>query len=566
MAQSTLDLHVADETGAAIPFRAEWQCGSGPWQRLWSDSGACRIDAPAGPVSLLVRRGIDHDAAMLELVLNEGEAATREVVLRRRFDAKASGWWGGENHMHVLHDRSNPPATFHDGARLAAGDGLDYIQLAWAWDSEFGWPSAEELNRRAREATTDHVIVGWNIEAPKSYMNTDDGGRTGNLHCFGHGWTVGLKDNAPGYAYFRTGPNFRVIQEVNRQGGIVGLAHPVRFWLLHGGNFVSNWASEAPFDFVAGVPYAAVDVLNDSPLLFFESERYWYTLLNLGYKVAAAGNSDGAVGSTPGVGIYRTYAQIDGDFTWDKLAEAIKAGRTIATSGPFALFEVEGQGPGAEFRADGRRRKARIRAWSAPLPGERLVCVQLVRNGEVVRAWDLQPLELREWQTEFEMADDQFAWYCVRVLSSCGYPRSLAVHGPHVCELAVASAIYFLPEGFERPRPEPAQLRLAVTDERGQPLAASVVVHDGAGPVARHEIGRDGLAELRLPATASLVVSAPGFLPAERNLYMDCPELFDYCRGIATVEPSFFSPEPYRELRRRLGRLKLKVALQRAPG
>ena len=561
-ATARLKLTVTDDAGRPCPFRAEW---GEPLrvERVWSGTGEAEIETAPGRTSLLVRRGIHYDAAALDVDLRACEAVAREVTLRQRFDPRAMGWYGGESHMHVLHGRDDPPRTIADGGPMAAADGLDYLQLCSAWEPTFGWPAPDELDRQCAAASTPHTVVGWNLETPKCYFGEDHGGRKGNLHCFGHGWTVGLRDISRGRAFFRTPPNFRIIQEVHRQGGIVGCAHPMRASFGHGGNFISNWASELPFDFVAGVPYDTLDILNDSPLLFFESERLWYTLLNLGYKVAGTGNSDGALGTTRGLGRYRTYTRIDGAFSWEALAEAMRAGRNVATSGPFVLFEADGEPPGAEFAADGTPRRATIRAWSGPLPGETLTAVQLVRNGEVIRAWDLHAENAREWETTLELADDEFAWYCVRALSLSRDPASVALWGDRLYEAAVANPVYFLPDGFERPRPAPARVSLRVTDETGAPVAATVSVHDGAGEIARHEVPASGEATLATPGTASLIIEAPGCEPAVRNLFMDCPELHDYIRNIGLVWPSFFSPETYRVLRQRLGGLKLSVALKR---
>lgn len=556
-----LKLIVHDDRGEPSPFRAEWRGSGGKLRRLWSDTGQAELEAEPGRVCALVRRGVHCDAVALDLDLPADQVTTRRVVLRRRFDPQALGWYGGENHMHVLHSPEDPPRSIADGARMAAADGLQYVQLCYGWDQSFAWLPADELDRQCHDASRPGTAVGWNIEAPKAYMSEDHGGRLGNLHCFGHGWTIGLRDNSRGRDFFSAGPNFRVIQEVHRQGAIVGCAHPVRFWLMYG-NFVSNWAAELPFDFVAGVPYDAVDVLNDSPLLFFQSERLWYTLLNMGYKVAGTGNSDGSLGTTEGVGRYRTYTKVNGDFTWAKLAESMRAGRNVATSGPFALLTVDGCDPGAEFPADGKPRRADLRAWSGPLPGEVLTAVQLVRNGEVVRAWDLRAERAREWAVSFDIAEKEFAWHCVRVLSSCSDPVDAWHYGPHHCELAVVNPFYFLPDGFERPAPAEACVSLKVTDGAGRAVAASVTIHDGAGEMARHELPPSGQAALRLPATASLAISAPGCRTAERNLYMDCPDLFEYCRNLNMVWPSVYSPQTFAELRRRLASLSLSVVLE----
>lgn len=557
-----LEFTVKDEKGEAVPFRAEWgRSDEAPGGRVWSDTGAATVEVPADCTWVLVRRGIHYDAVKLDIDLRAGDSRSLDLTLRKRFDPRALGWYGGENHMHVLHGRNDPPASIAEGGRKAAADGLDYIQLAAAWDPSFEWLSTEELNRQCREASTEAVTVGWNIEAPKAYMSKDDGGKSGNLHCYGHGWTVGLKDNALGKDFFSTGPNFHVIQEVHRQGGIVGCAHPVRAG-FRWGNFVSNWASELPFDFVAGTAYDAVDILNDSPLLFFESEHIWYNLLNLGYRVAGTGNSDGSVGGSPAMGRYRTYTRIDGGFTWEKLAKSMRAGRNIATSGPFVLFEVDEEDPGAEFPADNRVRRARIRAWSGPLPGETLTSVQLVRNGVVIRAWNLRTENAREWETVFEISDDEFAWYCVRVLSNSCDPRSVYHWGQHLQELAVANPVYFLPEGFQRPTPALARVALQVTGDSNEPLAASVTVWNDDCEVDNYEIAACG-GTLTVPATASLCIKAPGYGQEKRNLYMDCSELYEYCRNIGTVWPSFFSPETYHELRARLANLKLTVVLKK---
>jgi hypothetical protein len=231
-----------------------------------------------------------------------------------------------------MHGRGDPPRTIADGAAIAAGDGLDYLQLAWGWDSSFQWLPADELRRQCEAASTRDVHIGWNIEAPKTYMGKDDGGLSGNLHCYGHGWTVGSTEITCGHAFFHTGLNFRVMQEIRRHGGIVGCAHPVRASFRPNGNFVSNWASELPFDFVASVPYAAVDILNDSPLLSFLSERLWYALLNLGYKVAGTGNSDGSLGTTRGAGRYRTYTKIEGEFSWYTVRVLSRSRDPVSTS------------------------------------------------------------------------------------------------------------------------------------------------------------------------------------------------------------------------------------------
>jgi hypothetical protein len=280
----------------------------------------------------------------------------------------------------------------------------------------------------------------------------------------------------------------------------------------------------------------------------------------LGYKVSGTGNSDGALGQNHGLGRYRTYTHIDGEFSWSKLAAGMKSGNCIATSGPFVLFEIDGRKPGTEFRADGKVRRATIKAWSAPLPGEILHACQLVRNGEVVRAWDLRELKTRYWETEFELHDDVFAWYCLRVLSTSTDRHTQQHWGPHVYELAVANPIYFLSDRFQRPSAEPATINLTVRRAGSKhSLKAKVDVLENSQLIASYLI--DGEQTISIPATATLEFSCAGFKTVQRCVYIDCPEIFDFCQEMGMLWPSFFSPETFHVLRQRFKTLRMCVDL-----
>ncbi len=190
--------------------------------------------------------------------------------------------------MHGQHGPADRPQTFRDAARLAEANGLNYIQIAQWWTPDFSWPSIDTLDLMSREASTSRVSVRWNLESPKSYMEFDDGGKSSNLHCYGHGCTLGLKERPYAKDFWFTGPAFNVIHEIHRQNAVVTLAHPVRYW-FNNGNFVSNMASELAFDFISGHGYDGVDIFNDGEPVFFQHERVWWNLLNMGYKVAGTG-------------------------------------------------------------------------------------------------------------------------------------------------------------------------------------------------------------------------------------------------------------------------------------
>jgi hypothetical protein len=548
---------VDDDCGKPIAFRAQAFDGGRMIAQVWQ-RGSGQLSLPAGKQTILVRHGFDHDAVRLELDLAEG-TTEKHVTLRKRYDVKSLGWYCGESHLHGQHGHSDRPQTFQDAARLAEANGLDYIQIAQWWTPDFGWPPLEKLQQLARAASTPAVAVHWNMESPKCYMSPDDGGVGGNLHCYGHGCIVGMEERPFDKAFWFNGPNFHILQEIHRQQAVVTLAHPARFWFNHG-NFVSNWASEIAFDYVVGQGYDAVDIFNDGQPVFFQHEHVWWNLLNMGYKVAGTANSDGSI-IDGHAGRFRTYTHLDGGFSWQKLAQGIRDGACLASSGPLVLFEVDGRRPGAEFPADGKPHQAHITAWSGPLPGESLVSAQVVRNGEIVEAWDLRSKQARQWTGTFELSDTAFAWYALRVTSTCQDPACLATwrQPAEIYDVAVADPVYFLPQNFQRPKATLATVSLNVTDERGVPRAATVSVTDAGKQIAQVTVGTDGRAHFQTPATALLTITAPGYSAVKKDLYLDSP-VFDFCRDFT----GFYTPEAYHRLRELLGKLEFEVKLSNA--
>ncbi len=556
-----IKLTVRDDKEKPVPFRAELWQGANKIRTTWSDSGSGTLTAKPGKYILQVRHGINYDAVAEEIEL-AGDTA-RQIKLKQRFDVRADGWYASENHMHGQHGSSDRPFTFKQSVEKASADGIDFLQIAQQWDPKRVFVPSKELDQWSKEASNGRVFITWNMEAPKNYMSFDDGGKSGNLHCYSHGWTMAMTNNDKGADFFfrRLEPGFTIMQEIQAQGGIVGACHPTRMG-FYKGNVVSNTASEIAFDYVAGVPFDAVDIMNDSPKIFFDSEHLWFNLLNMGYKVAGTGNSDGAVGGDGMLGTYRTYARIEGEFSPAKMAQAIKNGKVVASSGAFVLFTVDGKDPGTEFPADGAKHKAVVKAWSAPLPGELLLAVQLIRNGTVVQAWDLREEKARYKEITFDVGGEKvYSWYAVRVLSTSNNREMIPYWGTDLCEEAMANPVYFLPAGFQRPKAAGATVNFTVTAD-GQPVAAKIVVTDAGKEIDKQDVPATGKLTIKTPATAFFTITADGCKPAQKSVYMDGP-FFDYCRNMNGVWPSYYTPEAWDEIRTKLGEVNINVKLEK---
>jgi hypothetical protein len=558
-ATTRLMLKAVDAAGAAVPCRAEaWRDGA-CLARVWSVTGDPELTIPAGtPVQVWVQSGPARDAAAFAFD-PAGGPASRNVLLGRRFDAPTLGWYGGDCHRHVWRNAREVPLGLPEGGSRGVGEGLDFMLLTPPWDDHGTWLTPAEISRRCAAAAPAGLALGWSIEAPKCPIGDPEEQATGNAHTYGHGWAVGLSDLSTGPNGFTTGPNFPIIQEIHRQGGVVGCAHPARMHLQHG-RLSAGWASELPFDYLSGAGYDALDVVGPAADDPGTAERVWWALLNLGYRVAGTANTEGGVGGAVPPGRFRTYVQMSGGFSWLGLVDGLRRGACIASSGPFVLFDIAGTGPGGEHVADGRTRQVTVQAWSGALPGEHLVAVQVVRNGEIVQAWNLAPQQLRTWRGSFAVQEDAFAWYAVRAISSAVDPGGLPTEQA-AREVAIASPVYFVPPGFTRPAPALARLRVRVTDTADRDVACTVSAWVAGRRVATQTVPV-GHTLLVLPAGARLVFEAPGFVSESRTAFSDSP-LGDYCRDLNLAQLSLGAAAVWRDMQHLLDQVDLHVRLFR---
>ena len=97
--------------------------------------------------------------------------------------------------------------------------------------------------------------------------------------------------------------------------------------------------------------YDVVSVASDE----MNSAAMYYHMLNVGTRLPATGGTDNFsnVWRDPSGGTARTYARISGPLTWRNWIEAVRAGHTIATSGPLLFANVDGQEPGSALSSRG---------------------------------------------------------------------------------------------------------------------------------------------------------------------------------------------------------------------
>jgi hypothetical protein len=179
--------------------------------------------------------------------------------------------------------------------------------------------------------------------------------------------------------------------------------------------------SELPVDVALG----KVDYLE---ILGFSDHRstahVWYQLLNLGFRIPAAGGTDAMANysSLRGpVGMNRVYARVpDGEVKPEEWMAALKAGRSFATNAPLLGFTLGGARIGDELKFDAAQQRVRFSVRLRSIVA--VEHVELVCNGRVVRSFvTRKALDQGEFSGSIALKDS--GWCVARASSDAGrYP------------------------------------------------------------------------------------------------------------------------------------------------
>jgi hypothetical protein len=536
-------------------------------------SGEFSKRLPAGSTRVRITRGFETKAIDRQVNLVAGETTDLAFTLERVVNLRDRGWYAGDSHVHMLHGERTVPVSFDYMALAAKAEDLQYMCLAQAWNMDE--PTPERLEAELRGRSTPDCFLTWNLEAPKNYYKGDAG------RCLGHCWNLGVRGRtskgrdvirlltaASASDYESTKPtyaNFESHQLIHDQGGVACYSHPARWWMGPWGGQggypkvdqmrVSNLAVELPLDTLLGPTYDGLDLITGPGEHEANAKAFeiWSLLLNHGYRVAATGSSDACFdrpgGGVPG--IPRTYALVPGKFSLAKAARSIAAGRTIVTTGPLLIASLDGNPPGSELTSGARARVLSVEAWASGRDPGGLERLEILRNGRPWREFTLQaqPAEIR---TNFNILEQQTAWYCVRVF---GPGRQTAVSG----------AFYFADQSYRPPRPERAQVHVQVLDaDSGARVPAVLTELTLSGTVPRegkrHRLPK-GETQVSVPGVARLRAESKGYAPMTLSPFLDNPELV---KTVTTfTDQDLLTWQSFDQLKRLLGNVELVFRLQK---
>ena len=359
--------HHAEFDRNATPFEA----------RYFHSTGDDVIDVPAGAISIEAMKGLERSPVRRTVTVAANETTALDVALPARpWGTQADHWASADVHVHMNYGGHyrNTPAHL---VLQAQAEGLDII---------------ENLIVNKEQRIPDIAYSGQQVDPASRADTLIVHGQEFHTSYWGHLGLIGLKGNIllPGYSgYPNTAAaslypmNADVADLAHAQGGLVGFAHPFEEEPQPLTHPVHTDADELPVDVALGkVDYLEVVSFADHQA----TASVWYRLLNLGFRLPAAGGTDAMADYATlrgPVGLNRVYARLpDATLSADAWLASLRAGRTFATNAPLLDFSLGDKPIGASLELEHARTvafSARLRSI-VPVDHAQVVC-----NGQVVR-------------------------------------------------------------------------------------------------------------------------------------------------------------------------------------
>jgi hypothetical protein len=456
-------------------------------QHYFHAQGGASVDVPAGEVTVKVVHGMERKIEERRMTLSSGQ------IENLAFDLRAGSWsvpdpgrWvSADVHVHMNYGGNyrNIPAHL---AIQAAAENLGIVH-ALIVNKEQRFPdiaySGRQIDPVSFASATTAAETG---HAPRAVVVH---GQEYHTSYWGH---LGLLDIAggiilPGYVgYPNTAAaslyptNADVADIAHARGALVGYVHPFDDYPEPIKNPREPLTNELPVDMALGkVDYMEITGFSDHRA----TAAVWYRLLNLGYRLPAAGGTDAMANfaSLRGpVGMNRVYVRVrderdPAERASDELQAAdpptlvrewlagLKAGASFATNGPLLGLHLGGVPVGGSL--DFAQPQPRV-AFSAHLrsivPVDHL---ELVCNGKPVRVLARAPTDHAD--IEGSVALEATGWCLLRASTDTAREQVLDNY-----VYATTSPIYFTVAGKKAHSPGDAAYFEAWTDRLAEAVAA----------------------------------------------------------------------------------------------
>lgn len=369
-------------------------------------AGTFEVRVPPGGTVIEVRKGYEYRPVELTVALAKNEQADVEIALERSIDMAALGWYSGDTHIHLDRTGSND----EDILALTAAKDIRYAYLLSTNTQGYdvGGPKYESYGQATGlgdKSVAQHGI--YHISSGQEYR----------ANGLGH-VTINLPDRyvpANGdTAFANRGPSLGVIaDQAHALRGFIGLAHG-GLYNMEGDRLLLD----DKMDFLELLQFGSFQM--NSPVRPNDASlglAGWYDFLNIGYRLPMVGACDYPF--TRELASEMTYAWSDTVPTPRSYAEALKAGRSFATSGPLLFLTVAGRKPGEIVRLPKGTETTLVVDVRVHSPQYPVRYLDLVVNGAVLER-RFEPAGRSEWVLRHVLPIRGSTWIAAHAYNDAG--------------------------------------------------------------------------------------------------------------------------------------------------
>jgi TolB protein len=411
-------------------------------------AGPAELTVPAGPMKIEILRGLEHRPFVATVDVRPDATERVAAPLPRLADMRARGYVSGDLHVHMNYGgtyRATP-----DTLRFQAEAEDLHVVESLIVNKEQRFPDIAWFTGGLDPASSSETLLRHDQE-----FHTTFWGHLGLLGLTSHVLVPGYADYVNTAAASLVPTNGDVADLARAQGGLAGYVHPLDW------DPVGERSGE--HSLIAGIPVdAALGKIDYYEAVGFSdhlaTSRFWYRLLNCGFRLPAGGGTDAMTNyaSLRGpVGLDRVYVKTGGAIDHRLFLDGLRAGRTFATNGPLVELALRPRGaaawsePGAEIALARGRTELEARVWLRSIvPVDRL---EVVGNGTVVASIPLTG-DRTAAEAVVRVPATGSGWYVL---------RAYAEHSRHpvldVYPFATTSPVYVTMDGAPVRSPEDAR-------------------------------------------------------------------------------------------------------------
>ncbi len=392
------------------------------------------IQLPEGRYLMDVSRGPEYEPQHLEFSVTAADVPRLDIVLKRWVHMASRGWYSGDTHTHFLGPRS--------AALEASGEDLNVINVLLSSGGNY-FSNIADFTGAPDPASDADTIVYMTEETRHDFL-----GHTVLLNLkeliYPFGWGEPETGVHGGYDY----PTMaHQADAAHAQGGLVAWAH------------MPFPNAELPIDVALDKIDAVETMVFGNPMVQHPAWNargkwtppavspltLWYSLLNTGFNLPGLGSTD-KMWNSQVVGSVRSYVKVEGELTYQKWVDGIKAGRTFVSSNAMIDFSVDGQTPGSTLRRKDAADLPFRAVVDSRFPVER---IEIIVNGQVAASME-NPGKLGHLEFTGTVKADASAWVAARAFSKHELPYQYHLTGSPSIVFAHASPVYVEIDGKPR--------------------------------------------------------------------------------------------------------------------